>query len=97
MAILSEKKACPIAERMTLELSFEKSGLKRKCIPSSEPGIENEQMPNMAMIISNIGIMSLEYLSMPPCTPRTMTQWHISITATMHTSGNQGEAVNCVK
>ena len=97
MAMEREKNACPMAERITDELIFERSGLNRKRRPSSVPGMEKEQMTSTAMISNSRGIISLLYFSMPPCTPRAITQWHMSITATIHPNGSQGEAVNWLK
>ena len=46
---------------------------------------------------SNIGIIILEWRSMPPCTPRTITQCVINSTAAIYTTGIQGFCVNETK
>ena len=82
MARLSEKNACPTALRITLAVSFEKSGFRRKRKPSEEPGILNEQTTRMPMMKSSKGIMIFEKRSMPDCTPLAMMTWVSAMKAT---------------
>ena len=97
MAIDSEKNACPIALRITDEVSFERSGLSKKVSPALEPGIENENTTSMAIISSSRGIISFDERSIPPCTPRMITKWHSNITTVIYTRGSHVEPEKAAK
>ena len=66
---LSEKKACPIASITVLEVTLEKSGLKRKANPLSEPPRVSDLTATTITSTKSSGIIYLENFSMPFSTP----------------------------
>ena len=67
-----EKNACPKADRILLDVSSENLGKNRNFKPSEEPLKVVEFILRAITIINNRGIMILEYLSIPFCTPPIM-------------------------
>ena len=94
MPTLIEKNACPIALSTTLGVIFEKSGLKRKFIPSENPGRNMERMQKIMRMRKRTGIRILAAFSIPLFTPRMRMTWLIKMKRITHTSGLSGEAMN---
>lgn len=91
MPTLREKKACPIALITVREVSWEKSGWKRKVRPSLAPGISSEFTANAAIIRKRMGMRILESFSMPFCTPRPMMAKLIARKIRVQRMGRQPE------
>ena len=98
MPMESEKKLWPIALMSTFPSIFEKSGLKKKRIPSAAPGIVSDLTQSTTMMTSSSGINILDHFSMPSFTPRATTMAVSARNASWHTTGSQGwvvKAANC--
>src|SRR5699024_3527662 len=70
---LIEKKDCPKANRIVFELRFEKSGYKKKEIPSPILSNVSERMIKMIKAMNRAGIITLLARSIPFCTPFATT------------------------
>lgn len=71
--ILKEKNACPRAFINVSPVIFEKSGLKRKEIPSDAPGNVTERIAIIIIIKNNTGIIIFENFSIPFLIPPSIT------------------------
>ena len=65
----SEKKACPIASRKTVDFTFFISGLNKKANPSDDPGRVTARIPKIMRSRKSIGIKILDDFSTPLFTP----------------------------
>ena len=70
--IESEKKACPKAAKTDDEVTFEKSGSRKKRTPSMPPGMSIEWIARTIRKRNRRGIITFEARSIPRLTPRTM-------------------------
>src|SRR5574344_1546592 len=71
---LSEKNDCPRAAKMTSDVIFEKSGLKRNSTPVIAPGSMHEGMTSIINMTKSVGMSSLEIRSIPFFTPLIITR-----------------------
>ena len=70
--MLSEKKACPMAEMQVPAVTLLKSGTNMYLTPSTAPGRVSERTTTSTIITNSTVIMILLMRSMPLCTPNTI-------------------------